>query len=74
MHASFTVLRQAFASARQERRARHRDIASELRVSEGELLAAHTGPFADAESPLRAQRLRAGWPDLIAALEPLGPV
>ncbi|WP_431048477.1 hemin-degrading factor [Roseateles sp. L2-2] len=74
MHASFTALRQAFATARQERKARHRDIASDLRISEGELLAAHAGPFADEESPLRARRLRAEWQDLIAALEPLGPV
>ncbi|MET0209338.1 MAG: ChuX/HutX family heme-like substrate-binding protein [Burkholderiaceae bacterium] len=74
MHASFTALRHAFATARQDRKARHRDIASALRISEGELLAAHTGPFADDESPLRARRLRADWQDLIAALEPLGPV
>jgi len=74
MHASFTALRQAFATARQERKARHRDIASALSVSEGELLAAHAGPFADGESPLRARRLRAEWQDLIGALEPLGPL
>lgn len=74
MHASFNALRQAFASARQERKARHRDIASALSISEGELLAAHVGPFADGESPLRARRLRADWQDLVAALEPLGPV
>ena len=74
MHASFTALRQAFATARQERKARHRDIASALSISEGELLAAHVGPFADDESPLRARRLRADWQDLMAALEPLGPL
>ena len=34
MHASFTALRQAFATARQERKARHRDIASALEKSE----------------------------------------
>ncbi|UXH77552.1 hemin-degrading factor [Roseateles amylovorans] len=74
MQASYTQLRQAFASAREERRARHRDIATDLRISEGELLAAHVGDFSDDESPLRARRLRADWQDLIAALEPLGPV
>ncbi|OWQ93622.1 hemin-degrading factor [Roseateles aquatilis] len=74
MQASFTALRHAFATARQERKARHRDIASALSISEGELLAAHIGPFADDESPLRARRLRAEWQDLIAALEPLGPL
>lgn len=74
MNASFTALRQAFASARHERKARHRDIASALSISEGELLAAHVGAFDDGESPLRARRLRAEWQDLIAAIEPLGPV
>ncbi|SEK55545.1 putative hemin transport protein [Roseateles sp. YR242] len=72
--ARYTVLRQAFATARQERRARHRDIASALHISEGELLAAHLGAFSEAESPLKARRLRAQWQDLIAALEPLGTV
>ena len=74
MHASFTALRQAFATARHERKARHRDIASALSISEGELLAAHAGSFAEDESPLRARRLRADWQGLVAALEPLGPV
>ncbi|WAC75038.1 hemin-degrading factor [Roseateles sp. SL47] len=73
-HARYTALRQAFATARQERRARHRDIAEALQISEGELLAAHVGPFTDAESPLKACRLRADWQDLMAAVEPLGPV
>ncbi len=75
MHeARYTALRQAFATARQERRARHRDIAEALHISEGELLAAHLGHFTDAESPLKARRLRADWQSLIAALEQLGTV
>jgi len=69
-----TSLRQAFAMARQENKARHRDIASRLAVSEGELIAAHAGNFAADESPLHATRLRAAWPEIVAALEPLGEV
>src|SRR6218665_1710693 len=74
MQASHHELRQAFAQARQERKARHRDIAQSLEISEGELLAAHVGHFASEESPLQATRLRAEWPKLIESLEPLGPV
>lgn len=67
-------LRQAFSAARRERKARHRDIAQALQVSEGALLAAHLGRFEADESPLAAQRLRGDWPQLVAALEPLGEV
>lgn len=74
MQASFSQWRQAFSSARQQARSRHRNIAQSLQVSEGELIAAHVGDFAEAESPLQATRLRAEWPALIAALEPLGEV
>lgn len=75
MHdAHYTALRQAFATARHERRARHRDIAQALHISEGELLSAHLGSFTHEESPLQAVRLRPDWPALIEALEPLGPV
>jgi putative hemin transport protein len=74
MQASHTEVRQAFHQARSERKARHRDIAGELRISEGELLAAHAGSFGAEESPLQATRLRADWPHIIAALEALGDV
>lgn len=74
MHARFTETRRAFAAARlqSERPARHRDIAAWLQLSEGELIAAHCGTFAEEESPLSARRLREDWPVLITALEPLG--
>lgn len=72
MQARHTQLRQAFSTARRERKARHRDIAQSLAVSEAELLAAHVGAFGETESPLRARPLRPAWQDLIAALEPLG--
>lgn len=74
MQASPTEVRQAFHQARAERKARHRDIASELQISEGELLAAHVGSFGADESPLQATRLRADWPQIVAGLEPLGDV
>lgn len=73
MQANFSQLRQAFGSARQQR-SRHRDIALSLDISEGELIAAHLGPFPEQESPLHAQRLRAEWPAIIAGLETLGEV
>lgn len=70
----FDDTRRAFASARLEagHPARHRDIAARLQLSEGELIAAHCGAFNEAESPLRARRLREDWADLIEHLEPLG--
>ena len=66
------AIRISFRQARQTPQARHRDIAQALGLSEGELIAAHCGPFDAAESPLTARRLRAEWPQIIAALEPLG--
>jgi len=72
MQTHYSDLRQAFSSARQQHRARHRDIAESLAISEGELIAAHVGHFEAQESPLQALRLKAEWPELIAALEPLG--
>jgi putative hemin transport protein len=68
------AIRLAFARARSEARARHRDIAQTLGVSEGELIAAHAGAFDAAQSPLKARRLRAEWPQIVASLEALGDV
>ena len=66
-------LRTAYARARQAGGTRHRDIAQQLAVSEGELVAAHAGPQPGAGG-LHARRLRAAWPALLAALEPVGEV
>ena len=66
-------LREAYRTARRAGAARHRDIAAQLRVSEGELIAAHLATSAQPDG-LRAQRLRAEWPRLIAALESAGTV
>ena len=72
---SITLIRERFAEQRRTRKARHRDIAAAVAISEGELVAAH----ADAAPPEPAQsmtatRLRAEWPALIEGLEPVGPV
>lgn len=40
---SIPAIRQAFATRRREAKARHRDIAEQLGISEGELIAAHVG-------------------------------
>lgn len=54
-------IRQQFVIERQSGKARHRDIAEKLQISEGELIAAHVG--AGHEEPLmRAIRLQAVWP------------
>lgn len=72
MNGSFASIRQQFAIERQSGKARHRDIAEKLHISEGELIAAHVGT--QEGSLLRALRLQADWPALIKALEPLGEV
>jgi putative hemin transport protein len=66
-------LREAYQAARRAGAARHRDIAAQLGVSEGELVAAHVSASPQPQG-LRAQRLRAEWPRLIAVLESAGPV
>ncbi|MBF4992186.1 hemin-degrading factor [Methylophilus sp. QUAN] len=66
-------IRQQFVMERQSGKARHRDIAEKLQISEGELIAAHVG--AGHEEPMmRATRLQPVWPTLIKSLEPLGEV
>jgi putative hemin transport protein len=66
-------LRDAFAEARRNGPARHRDIAARLGVSEGELIAAHAGAQAPGQR-LHAKRLCGPWPALVAALQTVGPV
>lgn len=68
------AIRNGFRQARQTPRSRHRDIAQALGVSEGDLIAAHCGPFESTESPLQARRLRGEWPQIVAAIEALGEV
>ena len=74
MPLQYQAIRAGFRQARQTPRTRHRDIAQALGVSEGELVAAHCGPFESAESPLKARRLRGEWPAIVAGLDTLGEV
>jgi len=65
---------EAFARLRREKNARHRDIAQQLHISEGELIAAHAGLSLADGALLNAERLQQQWPAIIAALEPVGEV
>ena len=64
-------LRQAYAQARQAGSKRHRDIALQLKVSEGELIGAHVGHH---DHSLQATRLQGPWHKVVAALQGVGPV
>ena len=67
------AIQEAFTAMRRDAKLRHRDIASKLGISEGELVAAHVA--AEHEFPerlMKAQRLRPAWPQVIEALEPVG--
>jgi putative hemin transport protein len=70
--AAVTAVREGYAQARRHGAVRHRDIAAQLRISEGELIGAHAGA-ADGRA-LMARRLRRPFPSLVAALESVGPV
>jgi putative hemin transport protein len=75
MHGSTQTIRDTVKTLRRSGKARHRDIAEQLRLSEGELIAAHVGAVTDDPNViLRATRLRADWPIIMASLEPLGEV
>lgn len=69
------TIRETFSTRRRTSKARHRDIAESLGISEGALIAAHLCPTGMQDGAiLLATRLRTDWPELIAALEPLGEV
>lgn len=68
-------VRSQFTSLRRSGKARHRDIAAQLGLSEGQLVGAHVGaPSSDADVILHAVRLRAEWPQILTALEAVGEV
>mgnify|MGYP000751190826 CR=1 FL=1 len=67
------AIRAHFERQRREHKARHRDIAEQLGLSEGALIAAHAGTEAQG-ARLQAIRLQPDWPTLIESLEPLGEV
>ena len=69
------AIRDTFVAQRRTSKARHRDIADTLKISEGELIAAHAGVLdSDPNAILHATRLRAEWSTIIESLEPLGEV
>ena len=74
MSLSHQAIRIGFRQSRQSAKARHRDIAMQMAISEGELIAAHCGMFDAGESPLKALRLRGEWPQVVAGLQALGEV
>lgn len=75
MNASPQTLRDAFRQLRRDGKARHRDIAQQLNLSECELIAVHTGtPSDDPQALLQATRLRPTWSAIVEALPGLGEV
>lgn len=75
MQTTYQAIREAFTTMRRENKARHRDIAEKLTLSEAELIAAHVGTSnADQNVILQATCLRKDWPEILASLEPLGEV
>jgi putative hemin transport protein len=75
MHGSAQTIRDTFTTLRRSGKARHRDIAEQLRLSEGALIAAHAGAATnDPHVILHATRLQTDWPDIVVSLESLGEV
>lgn len=75
MRNSAQTIRDTFTNLRRSGKARHRDIAEQLHLSEGELVAAHIGAASDDPSVImHATRLRHDWPNIMASLEALGEV
>lgn len=65
-------IRRQFELERQAGRARHREIAGKLNISEGELIAAHIG--APADGLMRVKRLQPDWRALLVACASLKQV
>lgn len=75
MHHTAQHIWGAFSAMRKEGKARHRDIADKLGMSEGELVAAHVqAPVRDGLATMTATRLTTQWPDMFEAFEALGAV
>ncbi len=76
MNQSIELIRQSFRTHRMNEKMRHRDIAKQLGMSEGELIAA----FADINTipsdvgEMQAIRLYPKWLEIIASIGPLGEV
>ena len=68
-------VRDTFTALRRNSKMRHREIAEQLNISEGELIATHVGGASDDPNMiLHATRLRPEWPEIIGSLETLGEV
>lgn len=75
MDGSAQTIRETFTTLRRSGQGRHRDIAEQLQMSEGELIAAHVGEASHAQNViLYATRLRPDWPAIMSSLAPLGIV
>ena len=76
MNPSIEFIRQSFRTLRTNEKMRHRDIAKQLGVSEGELLAyflgIHTAPSVAGE--MQAIRLHPKWAEIMTSIESLGEV
>ena len=73
---SIHSIRQSFQTLRINKKMRHRDIAQELRMSEGELIAAFTGinTIPSEVGEMQAIRLYPKWAEIMASIGPLGEV
>jgi len=76
MNPSIEFIRQSFRTLRTNEKMRHRDIAKQLAISEGELLASflgiHTAPSVAGE--MQAIRLHPKWAEIMTSIESLGEV
>lgn len=76
MNPSIEFIRQSFRTLRTNEKMRHRDIAKQLGMSEGELLASFLGmdiPLSVA-GEMQAIRLHPKWAEIMASIESLGEV
>ena len=76
MNPSIEFIRQSFRTLRTNEKMRHRDIAKQLAISEGELLASFLGmdttPTVAGE--MQATRLHLKWAEIMTSIESLGEV
>ena len=76
MNPSIEFVRQSFRTLRTNEKMRHRDIAKQLGISEGELLAAFLGmdTTPSVAGEMQAIRLHPKWAEIMTSIESLGEV
>jgi putative hemin transport protein len=76
MNPSIEFVRQSFRTLRTNEKMRHRDIAKQLGISEGELLASFLGmdTTPSIAGEMQAIRLHPKWAEIMASIESLGEV